>query len=217
LRFNPTNLQIGFYPIDLLCQYTSTSTDVNNQIINNQSCDPYGASLLLLIPDVQIEQLSEANGAMFLPEDDESAGQILNPNSCKYGHVVAIQHVGGLGSHVDDFPEEYRPLTSWPANLTVDGLLSLDDIYSGTENYTQSSGIYFNTATPNWLLNPKEKGEIDADGNYQGLLLTLEKLCLSGGGTVPLTIPINEFAYIHSGHQLSELPDPILPIEISIP
>lgn len=206
-------IPIGNYEVDFLCQFRSVSTvtDINGEITNttqHRSCDPYGASIVVLVPSVELVQQTVQTGDVLLPGDLDTnpAATITTNETCSFGHVIGIRHRGGLGDDVDDFPFEFRPLTAWPEQLYSSNIVNVDDLYDGFYEYSLNNPFTC-TNYPNGLLPALEKGGITE--NYQGLVLKMEKVCATGAPIIPLSLLINQYAYIHNSHNID--PDSPLP------
>jgi hypothetical protein len=205
-------VDIGFYPLDFQCQFISESyLDAANPSTFT-SCDPYGASILVLIPEVQVAQQSVQYRDNFSDEtpliNDNSVGATLPNNACGFHRIVGLRHRGGLGDAVDDFPHEFRPLSTWGDNATSTNLDVVIDLYNGSENYieTSSNPVNFSNANPNLPLLPAaEKGDITQD--FQGLVLGINRNCptYSQSESISLDLGLKHFAYLHTGFEIGPL------------
>jgi hypothetical protein len=192
---------IGFYPLDFQCQFISESYLDATDPSTFTSCDPYGASILVLIPEVQVAQQSVQYRDNFSVEtpliNDNSVGATLPNNACGFHRIVGLRHRGGLGDAVDDFPYEFRPLSAWGDNAISTNLNDVNDLYNGSENYTEtpSNPVNFSNTNPNLPLLPAaEKGDITQD--FQGLVLGINRNCptYSQSESIPLDLSLRHFA-----------------------
>jgi hypothetical protein len=209
----------GDYPNYFQCQFRSHSINpITQDSTDNFSCDPYGASILVLIPDVELVQNSVQSGAVFLPAGatDSIPGVLVNvpESSCRFGHALGIKHTGGLGN-TPDFPFEFRPISSWPTQLASPNLVAAGGFYNGTViNYTQGPGGEFSNNAQ--ALLPAMSRDVQINPSYHGLVLTLSKECPNSNDSIDfpheaivpslVDFEINPYAYIHSGHLLGFSP-----------
>jgi hypothetical protein len=224
----PPTATPGFYAIDALCQFVSNSNQNGSSLTTkHSSCDPYGDKFLILIPEVEVFQATVSAGpAEFIINDlPDEVYDFDNTNWCQFGHVVGLKHNlnSGLGTLIDDFSNEFRPLTAWPQNFTNPFLEQVDDLLAPPQpnySYSVNAGLAANTSTGMTNLLPARKRRSIANGSFQGLALTMGKTCPISTGIIPINLPINQFAYIHNndnGHFLEPLPSTIPLQNITIP
>jgi hypothetical protein len=200
LRVN-ANAPVGFHSLSLNCQFRS----VSGANTPNTTCDIRGRDITILVPDVEIIQNSVNSGNINLPETtpNVSVGTVTipAPQLCHFGHAVGIRHLGGLGG-IPDFVEEFRPISRWPFQLAGANVNSVDDFNSGPNAYTLNLSNWENAAANQRLL-PSRSRALNTS-IVHGLLLGMDKDCPVTQND--LNLYINEFAYIHTGHQLTSLP-----------
>lgn len=203
----------GFYPLDLQLQFA-----LRNSVsgFNGLSCDPRNRQIRIIVPKVTLEEVHNYESEIFLPSNPPNSlvfnsGDLSLPNTaCKLNSALGIKHGGGMGS-MPDFNYEYRPLSSWPVNVDATGIDNIYGFIGTTDTYTLNSGIYQRNNpilnNPN-LINTHSRLQIP-NNQYKGLVLRLNKECPNSTSLNYPQIPINQFAYIHSGFNLNPLPVPL--------
>jgi hypothetical protein len=204
------NTPAGSYDVPIYGQFVGESYDdgtVSGTVGYHHltSCDPWAADLRVVIPSVQVIQNSEYTGNIELPNNVQPPVGVVNapiPSSCKFGHAIGIRHSGGNGVMPDFFPE-YRPLTSWPQQISAADIESGTGFFPGAYTYTVASGNLINGTDP--LLPPLTRQL--PPNNLQGLVLTLKEECPNPGAPATQDLPndlvINQYAYINSSHLLT--------------
>jgi hypothetical protein len=199
-------VDIGFYPLDFQCQFISESYLEPAYPSTFTSCDPYGASILVLIPEVLVAQQSvqtfDNTSTGNLLVNTNSVNEISN-NACSFNHIIGLRHRGGLGDAVDDFPFEFRPLSAWGNTVSANILIDVDELYPPVSNtFTGTAGSFTNTNTNLRLLPAMEKGDIE--NNFQGLNLKLDKNCTNSISSIPLSLQgTKNYAYLHQNFDFS--------------
>jgi len=217
-RVDPTS-SATTTPVDIMCQFVSYS-NANNVL---PSCDPYGTSIEMLIPNVTFSQNSEQTGSLNLDPNNVTVYNITENEACNFYHAIGVTHSGGRGN-IPDFPFEYRPLSYFPQFVTSSEILDVFPFIGSNYTYSETfinSGSFKNDQISH-LLPPFKREEI-LQNQFKGIVLKLEKDCpntatnsSTNSPTVPFSLNspylgIDQFAYLHDGHLMNPLPH--LPIE----
>lgn len=162
------------------------STNVDS-LITTYSCDPWGSLLRVLIPSTEITLETEPDSI----------------SHCASNSKIKISVGGGLGTYVDDFDYEFRPIIAYGDTAFSENILSAYSTHNLTDTifYTDSSGYFWNPNT--WFLRPIEKPD------SQQIYLSGRKFCASGLDTIPYSVPVYDFAYLTYQHQIDSLFSPL--------
>jgi hypothetical protein len=212
------NAPATFYEIPITGQFVGQSNDVLGNTHDLTSCDPWHADLRVIIPGVQVFQNNKYTGDINLPSNGSIVGQVNtpDPSACKFGHAIGIRHFGGNGTQADFYPE-YRPITSWPQQISAATIDAGTGFFPSAYTYSTATGdLEINATDP--LLPPLIR-QIPTN-NLQGLVLTLKENCANPIGpnptqNLPADLIIDQYAYINTTHLMNTPAPPVPPATLN--